>query len=495
MNTLSYILFNQGLTVICMRTIKIKEYFSILFNYTIFLKTHLMGKKKEIAILGVVAAVAIGYFANKIIKKGIKRETSKAQGITSFKEKDYKKAIEILSILEDPDFSTCFMIYQANEKTGNLSNALVWINRCIKIKKESELFLKRHEIHKALDLNYEAFKDLFILSMLNKNGGYKEIASGFLKKYSMNQTKTHKISGWASSINFSDFFENIFFLNNLQDPLIVFINSKEYEKCYEFVKDSNDPLHQFILGCLHFVNGHIKDSAIVLEKGKDYPYSKIFLKFIKAKKLKENEIDDLKKLVEKEEDTTVLYFMSRIFEAVNEMDYQCRCLDKLISLNAVAPVFNLKIISYFKRGMAEEAAKLIEQSLKSFPDDINLICISLEYFIAVKDMERCQAILRSAENAFKNDPRIYLFKFMESEANDNPEPEFLKTSIRLDDKYFKPYIYLGNSLSDGEECARLFKKALDCARIHDEIFTAYQLLTVVEAQNDLFNDFPELFVK
>jgi len=454
-----------------------------------------MKKKKEIAILGVVAAVFVGYVANKIIQKSSKRSSLKAQGIVYYNEGDYKKAIEVLSNIKDPDYKIYLMLSDSNQKTGDFSNALIYLNKCIKMNRSTDLILKRHEIHKILDLGYEAFKDLFVLSMIEKNGVYKESASSFLKKYSANKTKAHKITGWASDINFSDFFENLFFLCDQQDPSVVFINSKEYKKCYDFVSSSGEPLHQFLLGCFNFVNGNIGEGIRILEKTQDFPYSRILLKYIRVKRLTATEIEDLKKSIKTQEDPTILYFMSKIFEITNDVSCQDECLDGLLKIQPSPVGFNAKIIRLFKQGHHEEASKLINESLARYPDNINLICISLEYFMAAKEIENFRTILQKAEGAFKDDPRICLFQFMESELDGKPKPEFLRKAIELDDKYFKPYIYLGNSLSDGHECARIFRKALECARTHDEIFTAYQLLTVVEAQNDIFNEHPDLFSK
>lgn len=143
--------------------------------------------------------------------------------------------------------------------------------------------------------------------------------------------------------------------------------------------------------------------------------------------------------------------------------------------------------------MHEDVIKLIEDSLKKYCDDINLICISLEYFLTIKKLDQCNSILQNAESAFPNDPRIYLFKFMIGEILGNPDPSFLKKAIDLDPKYFKPYIYLGNFINSGKESEKIFKKALEFARTYDEIFTAYQLYFVVKAQNDIYLEFPDIF--
>lgn len=258
-----------------------------------------MQKKKDAIILGIIASVAIGYIVNKWIKKKTNSASLKAQGIIYFKEGKYKEAIGVLLQIKNPDLEVLKLLVESNEKLGKYTDALININKCIGIVQTKTEFTKRHEIHKLLGMNFESFKDLFILSVIEKDGNYKDVASNSLKKLSAMHTKSHKIVGWASDINFSDFFESLFFLKDLQDPAVVFINSKEYKKCFDFVKESNSECHRFLLASLYFVNGNILECISVLNNIKDYKYSKILSKLINCKKLNSKQIDELKRNVDR----------------------------------------------------------------------------------------------------------------------------------------------------------------------------------------------------
>lgn len=451
-----------------------------------------MAKRREMIVLAVLATAAMGYIASRFIQKKTKSESLKALGMAYLKEKDYKAALQAFSKVGEEDREILLGMSECYENLGNLTSALIYLNKCIKMQREKDLILKRFEIHKRLDMNREAFKDVFLLSIISKDGNYKDMATDFLKKLSSDLAKAHRTSGWASKINFADFFDTLFFLRDEQDPAVVFINSKEYEKCFEFIVDSDEKLHRFLLGCFYFVNGDYHSCFGIFDK-LNFKYSDILLTLMRSKRLTVAEIEELKKQVYVEQDPTVLFYMAKVFEVLNEKACQGECLDKLLKIYPCACATNSKIVWLIKQGRHEEALGLIRASLKTYADDINLICIALEYFMMRKNLDECVAILQRAEKIYKDDPRIYLFKFMMSEAVNKPEPDFLRKGIELDPKYFKLYIYLGNTLSSGEESAKTFRKALECARTFDEVYTVYQLLIVVESQNDIFREYPDLF--
>ena len=151
------------------------------------------------------------------------------------------------------------------------------------------------------------------------------------------------------------------------------------------------------------------------------------------------------------------------------------------------------IAIYNKNNNKNKAISLIKNSLKEYPESINLICISLEYFLGLKEIEEALKVLEMAEQLFKTDPRLYLFKFLISEMLGKPEPSYLEKGIQMDRKYFKIYIYYGNVCQTGEKSEEAYRNALENARSFDEIYTAYQLLIVIEKQNELFKEYPELF--
>ncbi|ELA41261.1 uncharacterized protein VICG_01750 [Vittaforma corneae ATCC 50505] len=364
------------------------------------------------------------------------------------------------------------------------------------------LILKRFNLHSSLEMRREAFKDLFLLNLINKDGEHKENASEFLKKICGGLAKAHKIEGLASPVNYADFFETLFFLKDKQDPAIVFLNSAEYKKCFEFVKESDNELHKLILGCFYLVNGDFTASLRTFEclenqqTGNDFVrYAKVLVSFIKSKRLTKKETENIKESLAIETDPTVLYYISKIFESIDSRNLQFEALQKCVTVLPNSCAFCSLIVWHIRQKNHTEAYRLIKSSLKDYTDSMNLVCIALEYFLMERKIEEAVSLMDKAEKVFTNDPRIFLFKYMISEALGRADPHYLSQGIEIDPRYFKLYVYLGNTCPSGEESAAAYRKALDCARNYDEIFTAYQLLIVTETQNELFREFPDLFVQ
>lgn len=461
-----------------------------------------MGRRKDAFILGILASAAACFLTSKLIKNKKQTSALAAQGFASFKEQKFEEALTLLLQVENPDFETNIRIFECYERLGSLTNALIYLNRCIKLKRLDSLILKRFSLHSSLEMNREAFKDLFLVNLLNKGGEHKENASEFLKKMCGSLAKAHKIEGFASPVNYSDFFETLFFLKDKQDPAIVFLNSAEYEKCFEFVKGGESELHRFILGCFYLVNGDFAASLRIFESLENQQTSsdfarcaKILMSFIKSKKLTKKEISSIKENLVAETDPTILYYISKIFESIDNRSLQFEALQKCVAVLPNSCALCSLIVWHIRQKNHTEAYKLIKSSLKDYSNSMNLVCIALEYFLMERKVEEAVNLMEKAEKVFANDPRIFLFKHMINEALGRGDAGYLQQGIDVDPKYFKLYVYLGNSCQSGEESAAAYKKALECARSYDEIFTAYQLLVVVETQNELFREFPDLFTQ
>lgn len=455
-----------------------------------------MSKKRETIIMGIITTIAVGVITSILYNKKKELSTTLAQGIVSFNEKKYEEALALLLQVESKDFETILKIVECYEKLGNLTSALIYLNKAIKSKRLSNLIQKRFTFHFSLEMNKEAFKDLFLISLIDKGKEHKEKAADFLKKMCTTLAKNHKITGFASSVNFSDFFETLFFLKDLQDPAVVFLNSGEYEKCLEFIKESENEFHKLLVGCFLLINGEFTQSLKHLESiiTTDFSkYVKILILFIKSKKLTRKDLEMLKNNIETETDPTVLYYTSKIFENTDDYTSQFQALQKCIVVFPNSCVINSLIVWYIRQNNSTEAQRLIKSALKDYPNSINLVCISLEFYLIKKNVEEAISLMERAEKVFENDPRIYLFKFMINESLNNSKIEILLEGIKIDPKYFKLYIYLGNNCKSGEESAEAYRKALECARSYDEIFTAYQLLTVIESQNELYKENEDLF--
>lgn len=455
-----------------------------------------MAKKKEIALLGVLAAIVVGVVGSKLLKTKSKDKSIKAQGIVLHSETKYKEALEIFLMLEQKDFDVLSKISDCYYKLGSLTDSLIYLNKAIKMCMNRNLLDRRYEIHKSLAMDFEAFKDLFLLNKVFNDQKYSETSSNLLKKIAADRTKAHKISGWASKINFSDFFHIASFLEGKEDPAVLFINSMEYEKCYDFIKESEIPFHKFLLGCFYFVNGEYKKAVSIFENLNDNLHSNIILNLIRARKLSEKEKSFLRELIDSENDPTILYYMCKIFDVLEDTESQNKCIQKLLNEHPSSTSTCLKIISLLRderNNNIPEAADLISAGLKLYPADIGLTCIALEFYISVKSFADAKILLKRAKSVFQNDPRVKVLEYILDEAEGKENVELLKDAIGLDPKYFKPYAYYINTLSPGNEMCDVLIKALDAARSFDEIFTIYRFTIVLNAQMDLMDEYPELF--
>lgn len=426
-------------------------------------------------------------------KSKIPNETLEGNIIESEQiENDNEKEINIKSKLDMEDDESSKDQGDSSVHSQKSTDHYKTVPQSINNKSIEDLVQLKFKIHNSIGMEREAFKDLFLVNLLNNNSTNKEKANEFLKKICLNLSKVHKIEGMASPINFSDLFDTFLFLKDEQDPAIVFINSKEFEKCYHYVFESELPLHKFLLSCFYICNGDQQSALNILEK-LDLNYARILIKFIKAKKLKNDAIEDLKRQIKTETDSTCLLYISKIFESIGDTKHQFEALQACISIFPNAPAYSSLIVLYIKQKNHSKAISLLKTALKEFPDSINLVCIALEYFLLLKEIEEATKIMEMSEKLFPEDPRLYLFKYMISEVLGKPDVNYLKKGISIDPKYFKMYIYYGNVCSSGEESEKAYKTALACARSFDEIFAAYQLLVVVETQNELVKEFPELF--
>lgn len=470
-----------------------------------------MVNKKDTAILGVAITLIACYIGSKLWKYEKKTDkTAYNKGLVAFKEKEWDIALTLFLSIPDPCFDTFYMIAQCYINLNNSISALKYLDKCISIAREEknsknssftemgngqpliEIAKLRFQIHNSLGMSRESFKDLFLINLINNSNENKEKANEFLKKLCLNLSKSHKMEGTPSPINYTDLFDTFLFLKDEQDPAIVFINSREFEKCFEYVLESEKPLHRFILGSLYLCNGD-QQSAIDIFNELDFHYSKILIKFIKAKRLTTEEIEQLKDKMKMEQDPTILLYLSKIFESVGDIKNQFEALQNCISIFSNAPAYCSLAVMYIKQKNHGKASALIRSALKEFPESVNLVCIALEYFLLIKEIEEATKVMEMSEKLFPNDPRLFLFKYMISEVLGKPNIGYLERGIELDPKYYKLYVYYGNVCSSGEESQKSYEKALSCARTFDEVFAAYQLLVVVETQNELFKEFPNLF--
>ncbi|ELA41260.1 uncharacterized protein VICG_01749 [Vittaforma corneae ATCC 50505] len=93
-----------------------------------------MGRKKDALILGILASAAAYFLTSKLIRNKKQASTLAAQGFASFKEQKFGEALAHLLQIEHPDFEVNVRIFECYERLGNLTSALIYLNRCLKAK-------------------------------------------------------------------------------------------------------------------------------------------------------------------------------------------------------------------------------------------------------------------------------------------------------------------------------------------------------------------------
>lgn len=454
-----------------------------------------MGKQKDKIILGVIITSAACYIGNKIWNYYYADKDIIKKAKAAMLENKIQDAIGMLKSIKSPDYEATYLLYECHYKLGNMVNALNYLNICISLELKEDAIEARHVLHNTLGMYKEAFKDLFLINLLNdEEKTKKERATDFLKKICIKFAKSHKVEGFASKINYSDFFDTLFFLKDVKDPVVVFLNSREYEKCYDLVSGSEDPFHRFIYGCFYLVNGDHHYACKIFEES-SFEYSKLIINFIKSKKLNVEEIKKIREGIEHETDITKLFYYAKIFDNIGDKETQFHLLSKIQEISPNSTTACSLIVWHIKQQKYAEAEDLIKKSLTNFSDSAVLFCIALEYYLDKKDIPEATRIFEKAEALFPDDPRIFYFKYEINAMIGDRRLEILEKGIQLDPKYFKLYIYLGNDADSSEKTLLSYKNALKCARGFDEIYMAYQLLIVVETQNELLKEHPSFFKK
>lgn len=542
-----------------------------------------MGRKSS-AVVFIAAAAGVAYTLSQFARK--KRDPHLAQAIVYMEEEGYQAAIDHFVQVANKTPDVLRMLSTCHERVGNLVDALAYLNLCVRadsLQARSTMFErlygtvrrlvpghsedearpeidinqlieKRFHLHKKCGLLMEAFKDVFLLNLLEPDAKYNSTTSECLKICSMSKARAYHISGWASDINFSDFFDTLFFLKDVHDPAMVFIASSEFKKCFEYVRDSDTELHRFLTGCFLFVNG---DVHVAIEAfGKEtFIYSKMMFLFVKItarpafvssagddqeeRQLKseqrkntdrkddasaqpanspsnpkthgpetrkrysdlfgtrDTDIKDAEKAMVLDlsgtEDITIQFYMAKIFGALKNTRLQLESINKCLSGRKTPPAMGYKVIMLIKMEKKEEAINLMNRALDIFPDDINLNCIAIEYFLHCNAVQRSLDLFLHIERIYPEDPRILIFKYLLGKTSGSSDVGVLRKAIGADPLYFKTYIHLGNHLMGDAESKDIYTSALKCARSFDELFTAFQLLIVVETQEALISEYPRLF--
>ncbi|KAI4291386.1 hypothetical protein PAPHI01_0660 [Pancytospora philotis] len=527
-----------------------------------------MGRRSS-AVLIAAGAAGAAYALGRLLKE--KRDHNLAHAMVCLRERDYQEAAGHLAQIAFKSKRVLLLLSDCHEQIGNLADAIAYVDLCLKRLRESQTLLgrfrglfqslvggadadeepagqagsaavpitmegliaRRLRLHKACDMHRAAFKDAFLLGLLTNDGKYKSATSESLKACSLERARDYRIVGWASRINFDDFFETLFFLADVQDPAAVFIASSEYEKCYELVKDGDTELHRFLRGCFCYVNGSFHQAlAIFRTQAQSHLYSRLMLLFVKctvrldliaapehadaasytrvrkngapkradasglalseqSARLDEQERKALAEFSESS-DPTVLFYASKIYEGLKMPERSLALLDKCIAARRTAPAVGYKIVLLLRTGALGNVEQLISDAVETFTDSLNLYCIAIEFYLHCSKIQRASELLAAIEHVYRGDPRICVFKYLISKALGRADISFLRAGVEADRRYFRVYMYLGNHLMGESEAKPLYLKALACSKSFEEAYTVFQVLTVVETEEELTREYPEL---
>ncbi|EPR79029.1 Mitochondrial-type translocse TOM70, partial [Spraguea lophii 42_110] len=130
-----------------------------------------------------------------------------------------------------------------------------------------------------------------------------------------------------------------------------------------------------------------------------------------------------------------------------------------------------------------------------------------EYKILEDIIDNIYSIKDNTKNNINitTDCRVFLFKGLIEEIKNNNPLSYYKESIKIDKKYFKPYIFIVNYLINNkdskeindnisvlDECKKYLNIAIGCANTMEEYYAAVQALVLLELQENVSMYYPEL---
>lgn len=473
-------------------------------------------KKRTVAL-----AVSLGLVSTFCVVKALhrrkqRRSSLRAQAAASFQEGKDMEGLEYLSKIAEPSPADLVSMASAHERLGNLFESSIILTHLIEFSPNTLEFIEsRLRIHLLLGLSRPALKDMILLKVLEKD----DSRSGELIDALMATSSLHAINHIAeshpSNILFDDFFETLFFLETLEDPVAVFIKSKEYSKCWQLVESSQRDIHKLIKGSMEYIKGNIERAIAILEDVKYQPGRAINI-FLKAK-LSRDRINTYKRcekskyfrntrrptefkieladelVFEFSEDPTTHYYLAKAYENLEIPEKQQFHLERLLSLISSAPGAVYQIISLIRSENIPAVIEAIKQSLEMYPENINLHCVSVEFFVHCQMQNEALEWLCNMERIGSKDPRTLLFKYVVGKMLGKPNINHLNAAIEADPLYFKTYVYLANHLTDNNEARKACRDALEHAHGFDEVFTACQITFFLEAHTEAKYECPSLF--
>lgn len=474
-----------------------------------------MKKRTAAAIIvtGVAGAVCI---MKALRKKRRDNSTLRAQAAIALQEEKHAEALLYLRQISHPTPADLLQMSEAHEASGHAFEALSIITHLLSQQPSIELSQTRLRIHSQLGLYKMALKDLILLNILDKSTNHSEELSDALKAVSSLEAHRHTTLLPPSDILYADFFSTLTSLATIEDPATVFIQSGEYRKCWDLVKEPESDLHRLIKGCMVYVHGNLKEAIAVLADVKNELGRALLFYFLVEKRRQKSathfrcvkskcftfvpplsafrmDANEEAKL-SRSEDPSVHFYLAKAYEYLEMPEKQQKSLERSLELNSSFPATVYKIILSIKQRNNVEALELIKAAEKVFPEQLNLHCIAIEFFVREGLHNEALEWLCNMERIDTSDPRTHLFKYIVGRAIGKPNPQHILSAIDSDPLYFKTYIYLANHLMDTDRSIEASKAALHHAHGFDEAFTAYQLVCFVETHEEVKRECPSLFM-
>ncbi|TBU14330.1 hypothetical protein CWI40_100340 [Ordospora colligata] len=431
------------------------------------------------------------------------------KGFMCMKDKMYGEAIvcylRSLELLETKDnalvdiynnLAICFVRIKAYKE------ALVYANKSLDLNvlnNERALRLK-YECHKVLGMKRQALYDIFVCGLMTKNERYRKQAQEMLKNEADVEVKKiiGGFEGRVSRIVYEGFFgtfPDLFGSGSLvSDELVELVRKGRYEDAIVMAEDRSDSLSKFVTALSKYAEG--KDAAAIsLLEDEKMIYSVGLREYLKAVHgLVPMDIDDF--VSQNNRSVGVLFYAAKTYLCMKDNEKYENLISQAMNVCDYDFLYVDRIVYEVGRGRTEAAGNAVEEGLRRHGSSILILSIGCEFYLKNEDFERIANILLEMESMYGADPRTFLLKGVVLQAQgsvDVAEKNF-RAAIKLDERYFKPYVYLGGVLlsKNDKDSKAVYEAGLRYAVRYEEMLVVLQALILIEAQENVMQMYPEL---
>ncbi|KAH9410822.1 hypothetical protein HK407_10g15880 [Ordospora pajunii] len=431
------------------------------------------------------------------------------KGFVCMRDKMYGEAIvcylRCLELLERKDnaavsvynnLAMCFVRIKA------YNEALVYANKSLGLNvlnNERALRLK-YECHKVLGMKRQALYDVFVCGLVTKEERYRKQAQEMLRNEADVEVKRRmgSFEGRVSRIVYEGLFStfpDLFGSGSLvSDEVIELVRKGRYEDAIAMAEDRSDPLSKFVAALAKYAEG--KDAAAIslLEEEKMI-YSVGLREYLKAVHGRvPMDIDDF--VSQNSRSVGVLFYAAKTYLHMKDNERYERLISQAMCVCDYDFLYVDRIVYEVGRGRNEAAGSAVEEGLRRHCSSILILTIGCEFYLKNEDFEKTADILTEMESSHGADPRTFLLKGVVLQAQgriDEAEKSF-RTAIQLDERYFKPYVYLGGVLlsRNDKNSKAVYEAGLRYAVRYEEMLVVQQALILIEAQENVMQMYPEV---